>query len=119
MSNSAGTNDDLGHTQAHELEKNSGVAVLIHETKKPGCYPEIQSHFAERGILPHEIIIVGDRLFTDILMANMMGSWGLWLLDGVKQSHKLLPKLERELYRKLVTDKGNDPWKPAEPKTPL
>jgi phosphatidylglycerophosphatase GEP4 len=26
---------------------------------------------------------VGDRLSTDIMMANMMGSYGVWVRDGV------------------------------------
>ncbi|KAH3664813.1 hypothetical protein OGATHE_003628 [Ogataea polymorpha] len=73
VSNSAGTNDDVDG-QAQRLEKNTGVPVLRHSTKKPGCWPEIVAWFEQRGVAPHEIAVVGDRLFTDILMANMMGS---------------------------------------------
>jgi hypothetical protein len=32
---------------------------------------------------PDQIAIVGDRLSTDIMMANMMGSHGFWIRDGV------------------------------------
>lgn len=117
VSNSAGTNDDPENSQAKILERNTGISVLSHATKKPGCYPEIQQYFADKGILPHEILIVGDRLFTDMLMANMMGSWGLWLSDGVEQSQKVLPKLERGLYQTLVTDRPHDPYTPNTPKT--
>lgn len=31
---------------------------------------------------PDQIAIVGDRLSTDIMMANMMGSYGFWIKDG-------------------------------------
>ncbi|KAG7883940.1 hypothetical protein KL938_002525 [Ogataea parapolymorpha] len=75
VSNSAGTNDDVDG-QAQRLEKNTRVPVLRHSTKKPGCWPEIVAWFEQRGVAPHEIAVVGDRLFTDILMANMMGSYG-------------------------------------------
>lgn len=33
---------------------------------------------------PDQIAIVGDRLSTDIMMANMMGGYGLWIRDGVQ-----------------------------------
>lgn len=32
---------------------------------------------------PDQIAVVGDRLSTDIMMANMMGSYGVWVRDGV------------------------------------
>lgn len=38
----------------------------------------------ETGVTsPSHVAIVGDRLTTDIMMANMMGSWGFWVRDGV------------------------------------
>lgn len=110
MSNSAGTNDDIEYKQALKLENDTGVSVLRHPTKKPGCYNEIQQYFDQFGIKSHEIIIVGDRLFTDMLMANMMGSWGLWLSDGVEQSQKVFPKFERLLFDRLVTNRSDNPF---------
>jgi len=69
------------------LEKNTGIPVLRHSTKKPGCGPEIFSYFRElpeTGVTkPNQIAVVGDRLFTDVMMANMMGSWSVWVRDGV------------------------------------
>ena len=32
---------------------------------------------------PSQIAIVGDRLFTDVMMANLMGSHGFWVKDGI------------------------------------
>jgi phosphatidylglycerophosphatase GEP4 len=32
---------------------------------------------------PSQVAVVGDRLFTDVMMANMMGSYGIWVKDGV------------------------------------
>jgi phosphatidylglycerophosphatase GEP4 len=87
VSNSAGTNDDPGHRDAHLLEKTTGIPVLRHATKKPGCGSEILSYFrgsSETGVTEaSQIAIVGDRLFTDVMMANMMGSWSVWVKDGV------------------------------------
>lgn len=117
VSNSAGTNDDVGYAQAEKLEKDTGVTVLRHPTKKPGCHAEILAYFAERGITrADEIAVVGDRLLTDILMANMMGSWGIWLSQGVEQSEKLFPRVERYVYDKMVASR-QDPFLPPNPES--
>lgn len=61
--------------------------MLSHGEKKPGCGAEVMEYFRshpETGVTsPAHIAIVGDRLTTDIMMANMMGSWGFWVRDGV------------------------------------
>lgn len=60
---------------------------MAHGTKKPGCGPEIMEYFRkhpETGVTrPDQIVIVGDRLTTDVMMANMMGSYAVWVKDGV------------------------------------
>ncbi len=94
VSNSAGTSSDKGYQEADLLERNTGVKVLRHATKKPGCHAEIMSHFRnapETGVtVPSQVAIVGDRLFTDVLMANMMGSHSVWIKDGVVPDHGLV-----------------------------
>lgn len=103
VSNSAGTSDDKDFKQAQVLESSTGVTVLRHATKKPGCHPEVLEYFKKQGLdNPQEILVIGDRLFTDILMANMMGSYGLWLFDGVEKSQKIFPVLERKVYQTLT-----------------
>ncbi|KAL3232570.1 hypothetical protein RNJ44_04486 [Nakaseomyces bracarensis] len=107
VSNSAGSSDDAGYEQARELEKNTGVAVLRHKLKKPGCRDEIMEYFLSRKIVeaPHEIAVVGDRLFTDVLMANLMGAYGVWIQDGVKVSESALCKFEKKLYNYWTREK--------------
>jgi phosphatidylglycerophosphatase GEP4 len=61
--------------------------VLPHPTKKPGCGPEIIEYFQkypETGVTrPDQVAVVGDRLTTDVMMANLMGSYAVWVKDGV------------------------------------
>jgi len=61
--------------------------VLPHNTKKPGCGPEIMEYFRqhpETGVTrPDQIAVVGDRLTTDVMLANMMGSYAVFVKDGV------------------------------------
>jgi len=45
----------------------------------------------ETGVTsPSQIAIVGDRLFTDVMMANMMGAYGFWIRDGVVEERGLV-----------------------------
>jgi phosphatidylglycerophosphatase GEP4 len=63
------------------------VKVLQHSTKKPGCKAEVLAYFEQHpdsGVTsPSQIAVVGDRLFTDVMMANLMGSHGFWIKDGI------------------------------------
>jgi phosphatidylglycerophosphatase GEP4 len=78
---------DKDGKMAAEVAKSTGVTVLSHRAKKPGCGDEIMEYFRqhpETGVTrPHQIAVVGDRLFTDMMLANRMGSWGIWVKDGV------------------------------------
>ena len=89
VSNTAGASSaDPSGRLAEELERNTGVPVLRHRTKKPGCGDEIMRYFRGLGEgieRPDQVAVVGDRLFTDVLMANMMGAWGVWIRDGVRK----------------------------------
>lgn len=114
VSNSAGTNDDKEYAQALKLEKDTGVTVLRHPTKKPGCHEEIKQYFVDQGITnANEIVVIGDRLFTDMLMANMMGAWGIWLSEGVELSPKIFPSFERKVYG-VLTERKYTPPTPAQ-----
>jgi FMN phosphatase YigB (HAD superfamily) len=39
---------------------------------------------------PSQIAVVGDRLLTDVMMANMMGSHGFWIKDGVTERKSIV-----------------------------
>jgi phosphatidylglycerophosphatase GEP4 len=98
VSNSAGTSSlDPSLSHASAVEASTGVTVLSHSTKKPGCGPEILEYFRkypETGVTrPGQIAVVGDRLSTDVMMANSMGSYAVWVKDGVKEENGLVSSL--------------------------
>ncbi|QLL33156.1 hypothetical protein HG536_0E00660 [Torulaspora globosa] len=103
VSNTAGSNDDKGYKEAEKLEAITGVPVLRHATKKPGCRDEVIQYFTKNGVVsnPSEIAVVGDRLFTDIMMANQMGAYGVWVQDGVRKSTSSISRFEKTLYNYL------------------
>ncbi|CUS07323.1 unnamed protein product [Tuber aestivum] len=112
VSNSAGTDDDVNYVEAEVLEKNTGVKVLRHSTKKPGCYPDIMGHLAGKTDVKRadQVAVVGDRLFTDVLMANMMGSWAVWVNTGVIDSERTFyGRVERGLLGAVKWGGGKAP----------
>ena len=58
--------------------------------QKPGCHGDIMEYFykhKDSGVTsPSQVAIVGDRLMTDMMMANTMGSYGVWVRGGVAES---------------------------------
>ncbi|KAJ4306465.1 hypothetical protein N0V88_001268 [Collariella sp. IMI 366227] len=110
VSNTAGaTSYDVNGKLASEVQKGTGVDVLPHAVKKPGCGDEILAYFRqhpETGVTsPNQIAIVGDRLATDMMLANMMGSWGVWVKDGVVplEQKSIFSRIERKLAPYLLS----------------
>ncbi|KAK3955366.1 UPF0660 protein [Pseudoneurospora amorphoporcata] len=110
VSNTAGAQSwDKDGKMASAVEKATGITVLPHRVKKPGCGDEIMSYFRahpETGVTsPHQIAVVGDRLATDMMLANMMGSYGIWVKDGVVPHEKksIWSRVERSVAPFLVS----------------
>jgi phosphatidylglycerophosphatase GEP4 len=121
VSNSSGlfSKDSTGNA-ADILERNTGVKVLRHAVAKPGCSDEIMSwfrmqsasgHGEEKGgqkgsgvageagkgmevTSPSQICVIGDRLFTDVVMANMMGARAIWIKEGAVKDHGIVTRVE-------------------------
>ncbi|KAK7472398.1 hypothetical protein VKT23_000513 [Stygiomarasmius scandens] len=78
VSNSAGSSQDAGGIQAEAINYHLGVPVLFHKSLKPSysCISSIRTYFhsLRRPIIDRELVVIGDRLFTDIVMANRMES---------------------------------------------
>lgn len=105
VSNTAGTPSmDPDLTSSALLGAATSVPVLAHRTKKPGCSAEIMAHFhshAElRDLKPEEVAIVGDRLATDVVLANRMGAYAVWVREGVvaKEEKSLFARWEYGIY---------------------
>lgn len=78
VSNSAGTKFDAGGIQAESVSHHLSVPVLRHDTLKPGysCIASTRAYFSSLRVpIPDdELIVVGDRIFTDVVIANRMRS---------------------------------------------
>ena len=92
VSNSAGAGGSAAaEAAAARLERNTGVAVLRHATPKPGCHGAVMAWLlrGEKGdgappvTSAAQVAVVGDRLLTDVMMANAMGAHAVWVREGV------------------------------------
>ena len=83
------------------------MTVLTHSTKKPGCGSEVLEFLRDApnsGVTKaSQIAVVGDRLFTDVMMANMMGSWSIWVKDGVIEKKSFVSMERPAHYAEFMT----------------
>ncbi|KAK3220104.1 hypothetical protein Dsin_014074 [Dipteronia sinensis] len=72
FSNSSGLHEyDHDGSKARKLEGKIGIKVIRHRVKKPaGTAEEIEKHF---GCRASQLIMVGDRPFTDVVFGNRNG----------------------------------------------
>ncbi|KAJ6491754.1 mitochondrial PGP phosphatase-domain-containing protein [Mycena vitilis] len=74
VSNSAGSKSDTAGIQAESVKRSLQAPVLFHSALKPSysCIKAIQRYFSSlhTPLRPEQLIIVGDRVFTDVVMAN-------------------------------------------------
>ena len=58
--------------------------------QKPGCAQEVLAYFrkhSDAGVTaPSHIAVVGDRLLTDVMLANLMGAQAIWVRNGVSEA---------------------------------
>lgn len=100
VSNTSGSSSDPDGSQARGLEQETGVKVFRHAGKKPGCHAEIMEYLKGEGLVtsPKQVAVVGDRLMTDVAMANMMGSYAFWIRDGVIPTSNVFTVFEKNFY---------------------
>lgn len=90
VSNSVGTRLDPGLIQAESVTHYLSAPVLRHASLKPSykCISSIRAYFASlpTPVQDDELIVVGDRVFTDVVLANRMSRKRPASWDGEKAS---------------------------------
>ncbi|EIM80562.1 uncharacterized protein STEHIDRAFT_125618 [Stereum hirsutum FP-91666 SS1] len=83
VSNSAGTHLDTSGLQAESVSHHLGSHVLFHRSFKPSysCASAIRKYFGslECPIETRELVVVGDRVFTDVVLARRLGGREGWV----------------------------------------
>lgn len=96
----------FAENKADSLIAFKDLNILEHNDKKPGCHTQIANYFIKDKKLcdsVSEIAIIGDRLFTDVLMGNIMRAFPVYLQTGVRLNEKNpLINLEQIIYKKYI-----------------
>ncbi|KAI0002418.1 mitochondrial PGP phosphatase-domain-containing protein [Russula compacta] len=72
VSNSAGTRDDAAQLQAESVAYHLRAPILLHAALKPSYACAAATLSALPTLAPHELIVVGDRIFTDVVLAHRL-----------------------------------------------
>uniref|UniRef100_A0A7N0ZRF1 Uncharacterized protein n=1 Tax=Kalanchoe fedtschenkoi TaxID=63787 RepID=A0A7N0ZRF1_KALFE len=112
FSNSAGLSEyDPDGLKARALEKAIGIRVLRHRMKKPaGTSEEIEKHF---GCTSSQLIMVGDRPFTDIVYGNRNGFLTILTEPLSLSQEPFIVKQVRKLEVSLVSWWSSQGLKPS------
>jgi len=68
---------------------NKGTATNPYsvDVQKPGCHDAVLDYFVQQSppkvTHPNQIVVIGDRLLTDIMLGSFMQSWTIWFQKGV------------------------------------
>lgn len=117
ISNSAGTKDDKDFRDAIIIEEATGIEVLRHHIKKPNGGHDI---IVERGFHKENSVIIGDRVFTDIVFGNKAGMLTI-LTEQITTKNDnfaafISKKIEQYLLSKVTKKRLNAPYHPLEQK---
>lgn len=105
LSNEAGdAKADPKGTMAAELEANTNVKVIKHSIKKPMCHEEIRKQLP---CPPENVLVVGDRLYTDVLFANLLGAQSVWIYPGLYPG--FMNKFEMKIYNLIKNNLKQGP----------
>ena len=92
VSNSAGTRDDPAQLQAESVSHHLRAPVLLHASLKPSYACATAALSALPNLAPHEIIVVGDRVFTDVVLAHRLAHpntfWARFVARLARASHR-------------------------------
>ncbi|KAI0045524.1 HAD-superfamily phosphatase [Auriscalpium vulgare] len=104
VSNSAGTAEDPSLLQAESVTHHLRVPVLRHRSPKPSysSADAVRAYFSSLSapVAPHELVVVGDRIFTDVVLAKRIG-----------QSESVFERIASRLWlptRGKVVEKGGE-----------
>ena len=75
----------LSNSMEKDRKDWKGVGIITSKKKKPFNFDDAKSHFGAEN--NEEIAVVGDRLMTDIMMANLKGALGVYV-EPLERSHE-------------------------------
>jgi len=106
FSNFAGSKSDFQFKAAEDIEQQLQFRVLRHNCQKPEGMSEILPILS---CSPQEVVVIGDRLFTDIAFGNLNGSFTIFVEPVSTENENVMVKLGRMLESVYGNVAGIDP----------
>jgi phosphatidylglycerophosphatase GEP4 len=75
----------MAYSKADNIEREMGIKVLRHWYKKPMGGSELLSHWDLKKSKQVPIIVVGDRVLTDVVYGNLNGALTILVTDIVTE----------------------------------
>ncbi|KNA20809.1 hypothetical protein SOVF_049000 [Spinacia oleracea] len=103
LSNSVGLYEfDPDESKAAAVERELGVKVVRHRVKKPGGGSEEIER--QLGCQPMEVVMVGDRRFTDIVFGNRNGFFTVLTEPLTGKGENFVVKMVRKMEELVVSN---------------
>ncbi|KAL4493439.1 hypothetical protein ABPG72_007447 [Tetrahymena utriculariae] len=98
----------------NEVQQNLGIQLILTNQKKPHNFQEIINHIKQKNakvlVKNHEIAFFGDRLFTDVLLANLNGAVSIYTDPFNNQNEHLgiwlFRKIEKQIFSKFQNSRS-------------
>ena len=95
LSNSAGSKDDKEYKEAGLIEELLGIPVVLHIMKKPAVWEDLVLHFGNNELEGSQIVLVGDRILSDVVMGNKYGMLTFRVQPFTTQGENFMVKILR------------------------
>jgi phosphatidylglycerophosphatase GEP4 len=100
FSNTAGSSYDKSGLKARLIKQQLGIDVIPHTEQKPGGIAEVLQYFKCE---PHELVVIGDRYFTDMLFGNLYGMLTIHTAPLTAKGENFSVKAVRRLEARTLT----------------
>lgn len=89
------TNDPGNRTKPQLPVGDSKLNALVTSSPKPLCYKEVQAFLDQKNLNRNEVLVIGDRILTDIMLGNLVGCKSLLTRPFETRTEKLGIRMAR------------------------
>ena len=102
FSNSIGSSDDTNKEEIPITEKRMNIKIFVHNSKKPRINLKNLESVTNKAIERNKVLIIGDRLFTDVYMAHEYGFISLLVKPINYKKDNIMVRFVRNIENILI-----------------
>ena len=77
------------------------IPVIINDARKPFCDEEFLEYFSDYQ--PHQIVFIGDRLLTDIVLAKRAKVFSILVTDLISDESRVIKLIRNRFERPVLS----------------